>query len=291
MKASILINNYNYEAYVEKAIASALNQSYEKVEVIVYDDGSKDQSLQKIEKFSKDIITIAKPNYGRGHCWNQINAVNEAFKKSTGDIIFLMDSDDWFFEDKVRKVVEIFNKNPNAVYVQHRFDLVDEEDNRINAEKRPLYSGINILDGIYYTKRLDFFFTQTSGQCFKRSFLEKILPLKEDDLSMICVDIRLTRYAAFEGEIITLQDKLSAYRVHTKNHSSVLKDKNYYTKYEKQHLNFFNSLSQKYSKPYLKKENSTLSYLKVLVLLFRANMNSNQKINFLTAWFKSYINK
>lgn len=291
MKASILINNYNYEAYVEKAIASALNQSYKDIEVIVYDDGSKDQSLQRINKYSDRITTIARPNYGKGHCWNQVNAVNEAFKQSTGDIIFLMDSDDWFFENKVEKVVEVFNKRPEVIYVQHRFELVDEDNNKLNYEKRPFYSDIDVLDGIYFTQRLDFFFTQTSGQCFRRTFLEKILPLKEDHLSMICVDIRLTRYAAFEGSIVTLQDKLAAYRIHTKNHSSVLKDREYYTKYEKQHLEFFNTLTKKYNQPYFTKGNNLLSYFKVVLLLMRSTMEIKQKRNFLQAWYKSYLKK
>ncbi|RCR68802.1 glycosyltransferase [Larkinella punicea] len=291
MKASILINNYNYEAYIEKSIASALNQTYKNIEVIVYDDGSKDQSLERIKKYSNDISIIARPNYGKGHCWNQVNAVNEAFKKSTGEIIFLMDSDDWFFDNKVEKVIDIFTKNPKAIYVQHRFELVDEEDNKLNYEKRPFFSEVDILNGIYFTKRLDFFFTQTSGQCFRRSFLENILPLKEDALSMICVDIRLTRYAAFEGDIITLQEKLSAYRVHTKNHSSALKNKDYYIEYEKQHLAFFNMLANKYNHPHFTKGNNLLSYLKVIILLLNSNMKAKQKRLFLQDWYKSYIKK
>lgn len=291
MKASILINNYNYEAYVEKAISSALNQTYKDIEVILYDDGSTDSSLKIINKFSDKIKIIARKNYEKGHCWNQINAVNEAFKASTGDVIFLMDSDDWFFQDKVEKIVDNFNSNPDALYIQHRFELVDENDTKLNIEKRPFYSEIDVLSGIYFIKRLDMFFTQTSGQCFRRSLLEKFLPLQEDELSLVCVDVRLTRYAAFEGKIITLQDKLASYRIHTKNHSSVLKNADYYSRFDEQNLVFFNRIAQLYNYPSFTKGSVPISYLKVLILLIRSGMSGPQKKIFLKNWYKSYTKK
>ncbi|RAK02559.1 glycosyl transferase family 2 [Larkinella arboricola] len=291
MKASILINNYNYGKYIEKSILSALNQTYKNIEVIVYDDGSKDDSISRIKKYSKSIEIIANENYGKGHCWNQINAINQAFKKSSGDIIFLMDSDDCFFKDKVEKIVSIFEKSPNVIYVQHKFELVDEEDNILPYEKRPFFSDINVLNGIYFTKRLDFFFTQTSGQCFRRSFLQKILPLQEDELSLVCVDVRLTRLAAFEGDIISLQDKLTSYRIHTNNHSAALKNKEYYTEFEKQHITFFNNLAQSYNFPHFQKSSNIISYFRVLQLLLKSKMKTTQKWCFLKDWYKSYAHK
>jgi glycosyltransferase involved in cell wall biosynthesis len=291
MKASILINNYNYEKYLEKAIESALNQTYKNIEVIVYDDGSKDNSVNIIKGYSEKIIPIINENYGKGHCWNQINAINEAFKKSTGDIIFLMDSDDFFLPSKVERVIEVFKQNEKAVLVQHKFALVEENNEILKSEKRPFFSGINILEGIYYTSRLDFFFTQTSGLCFRRSFLKNVLPLKEDDLSLICVDIRLSRYAAFMGDIVSLQEKLTYYRIHTSNHSSALKRKQYFFDYNIQHLEFFNRLAKHYGHLKFENKNNIISYFKVLLLLLKSNMKFGQKINFLKSWYKSYINK
>jgi glycosyltransferase involved in cell wall biosynthesis len=56
MLASILINNYNYEKYLEEAIISALNQTYDTIEVVVVDDGSTDGSRQVIEKFGDRLL-------------------------------------------------------------------------------------------------------------------------------------------------------------------------------------------------------------------------------------------
>ncbi len=69
---------------------------------------------------------IARPNFGKGHVWNQVNAVNEAFKANTGDVIFLLDSDDYFFESKVKEVVAASEQHSNATLVQHRFQHHDD---------------------------------------------------------------------------------------------------------------------------------------------------------------------
>jgi glycosyltransferase involved in cell wall biosynthesis len=268
-----------------------LNQTYKNIEIIVYDDGSKDNSINIINNYAGRIKPIINENYGKGHCWNQINSINEAFKKSSGDIIFLMDSDDFFSLDKVEKVINIFNQNEKAVLVQHRFTLVDENSKILNTEKRPFFSGINVLKGIYFTGRLDFFFTQTSGLCFRKSFLEDVIPLKEDDLSLICVDIRLSRYAAFMGEIVTLHDKLAYYRIHKSNHSAALKRKKYLFEFNIQHVEFFNRLANIYGHLKFETKNNIISYFNVLLLLLKAKMNFIDKVYFLKSLYKSYINK
>lgn len=291
MKASILINNYNYAPYLDRAIQSCLNQTYSDIEIIVYDDGSKDDSVNIMKSYAERITIIANANHGKGHCWNQINSINKAFDVSTGDIIFLLDSDDWFSDEKVSRVTELFRSRPDAICVQHKFQLVDEDGETLNTPKRPFFSDVDIIDAIYHTGRMDFFFTQTSGLCFRRSFLNKVLPIQEDDLSLICVDIRLSRYAAFEGPVVTVQEKLAYYRIHTKNHSSNLKDADYYKRYDIQHTEFFNRLAMKYGKPYLKFNPGITSYFKVLITLFRSTMSLSEKYTFIKDWANSYMKK
>ena len=93
MFASVLIANYNGEKYVEECIESLINQTYQNFEIIFFDDCSKDNSLNLVKKFKN--IKIIKNNIQtiNGH-FNQMNAYNEAFKLSKGEIIFTLDSDD-----------------------------------------------------------------------------------------------------------------------------------------------------------------------------------------------------
>jgi len=61
-KVSIIIPVYNTEKYVEECIKSALNQTYSNCEIIAVDDGSTDNSLKLLEKFSDKIKIIHKEN-------------------------------------------------------------------------------------------------------------------------------------------------------------------------------------------------------------------------------------
>ena len=69
IKASIIINNYNYGHFLGHAINSALDQDYPNVEVIVVDDGSTDHSQRVIASF-KEVIPVYKKNAGQASCFN-----------------------------------------------------------------------------------------------------------------------------------------------------------------------------------------------------------------------------
>ena len=113
---SILINNFNKENFCEKAVKSALDQDYNKIEVIFYDDNSSDLSLNKIDylkkkKKYKKLKIIKNKKRGDISSINQIVGIKRSLKKSKGQIICLLDSDDWFKKNKIKEVVKFFNIN------------------------------------------------------------------------------------------------------------------------------------------------------------------------------------
>ena len=90
---SILIASYNKEKYVKRCINSCLNQTYNNIEVIFYDDGSKDDSY-KIAKNIKGIKVYSNKNlknYEEFNTYHQINSYNKAFSKSKGKYILLLE--------------------------------------------------------------------------------------------------------------------------------------------------------------------------------------------------------
>ena len=120
MKVSVLIANYNGADYISDCINSLKNQSYKDVEIIFFDDKSTDLSLEIIKKFSGVVILSNNTEKQKHSSFNQLNSYKEAFKKSTGEIIFFLDSDDYFHEEKIAKVVKEFEKNNNLKIL---FDL------------------------------------------------------------------------------------------------------------------------------------------------------------------------
>ena len=102
---SILINNYNYERFLSDAIDGALRQTYSPVEVIVVDDGSTDNSRDVIASYGSNISFVFKNNGG------QASAFNTGIAASRGDIMCFLDADDFFYPEKVERVVQIFNQS------------------------------------------------------------------------------------------------------------------------------------------------------------------------------------
>lgn len=93
-KISIILPVFNSEKYIKKAILSVLNQNFNDFELIIVNDGSTDSTLKIIQKFNDPRIKlITQPNQGPG------KARNNALKKSKGDYILFLDSDDWFRND------------------------------------------------------------------------------------------------------------------------------------------------------------------------------------------------
>lgn len=169
---SILINNYNYGAFVAEAIDSALSQTYANKEVIVVDDGSTDNSRAIIESYGSQLISIFKENGG------QASTFNVGFEASKGQIICFLDADDAFMLDKLNKVVDIFRKNPAINWCFHPLQLLDV---KTGQHLNHVYEGVpssecNFTADMKRGKR-NFTYPPTSGLCFTRSCLDKILPM------------------------------------------------------------------------------------------------------------------
>ena len=115
-KVSILIANYNNSKFIEECINSLRNQTYKNIEIIFFDDFSTDNSINIIKKFT-EVKVIQNTKKTKIGSFNQINAYQEAFKMSNGEIIFFLDSDDYFHEDKIEEIVKYFNYNKEAKIV------------------------------------------------------------------------------------------------------------------------------------------------------------------------------
>jgi glycosyltransferase involved in cell wall biosynthesis len=119
IKVSVLIASYNNEKYLNDCINSIKKQTYQNIEIIIHDDFSSDNSVKIINKF-KNIKIIKNKKRGKYGSYNQMNAYNRAFKESSGEIIFLLDSDDLFKKSKIKKVINVFL---NDEKIQTLYDL------------------------------------------------------------------------------------------------------------------------------------------------------------------------
>ena len=117
LKVSVLIANYNNQLHINECIDSIKKQTYQNIEIIFHDDFSTDNSIKSINQYPK-IKIIKNKKRGKYGSFNQINAYYRAFKKSSGDIIFFLDSDDLFKKNKIKTVVNEFliNKKISSIF-------------------------------------------------------------------------------------------------------------------------------------------------------------------------------
>jgi glycosyltransferase involved in cell wall biosynthesis len=87
-KLSIIIANYNYSAFLEACIESALSQTYPNVEVVIVDDGSTDGSAEVAKRFAGRAEVILREHAG------ETASRNAGFARSTGSIITFLDADE-----------------------------------------------------------------------------------------------------------------------------------------------------------------------------------------------------
>ncbi len=108
MFCSILISNYNKEKYLEECLSSCVNQDYKNYEILIGDNGSKDKSLEIINSFKNIKLFKIEKKFPTAEL-NQLNTIKNLFNSSKGDIILLLDSDDYFEKDKLNKISKVFN--------------------------------------------------------------------------------------------------------------------------------------------------------------------------------------
>jgi glycosyltransferase involved in cell wall biosynthesis len=208
LTVSILIDNYNYGRFLGQAIDSALAQTYPHVEVVVVDDGSTDNSREIIASYGNKIRAVLKKNGGQG------SAFNAGFAAAQGEIVALMDSDDFYGPNAAEKIVSHWGDEVNILH--HRLRTVDSEGNLIGYSP-PLdcaLDGGNVVPALlkngYYQA------PPTTGLAYRRAFLDKILPIPESDFR-ISADAYLFLVSPFLSPVVVVDETLAYYRFHQDN--------------------------------------------------------------------------
>jgi glycosyltransferase involved in cell wall biosynthesis len=235
---SIIINNYNYDNFLKEAIDSAINQTYSSMEIIVVDDGSTDNSSEIISSYGNLIVPVFKTNGG------QASSLNSGFKKSEGDVIFFLDSDDLFDHEKVEKIVNIFLENklidlPIVLY--NAFDAINKEGQLVIEDEIDKLKNADWLSEIF-TNYVSFFsgeFSQvctsdkicdfarkyryvpyigmpTSSISISRIMAEKVFPLPVNS-QRVSADDLLVKASSLIGDVYSTKLALTQYRFHGNN--------------------------------------------------------------------------
>jgi glycosyltransferase involved in cell wall biosynthesis len=113
-KVSIVIPVYNREELVKKAIESAINQTYQNIEIIIIDNNSNDKTYDVVKSYelNNKQIKVFKNDENIGPVNNWI----EGIKKASGEYIKILFSDDWISGDYIEKTVIHFDENVGLIF-------------------------------------------------------------------------------------------------------------------------------------------------------------------------------
>ena len=166
-KVSIIIPVHNSEEFLEECIESTMNQTYPEIEIIAVDDGSTDNSLKILKKYTNKIKIITIKNCRVG------TAFNEGIKIAKGEWIKPLDSDDVLYPNGIENLVTVginVEDKKNTMLYGH-FELIDSTSGIIAKKIQPNYNNLKILD--FNVILLDHFLAWHGSSLIHRSTFEE----------------------------------------------------------------------------------------------------------------------
>ena len=161
---SIITPSYNQDQFLEATIRSVLEQDYARIEYIIIDGDSKDNSRAIIERYA-DRLAYWESLSDRG----QAHAINKGLQRAHGDILGWLNSDDILLPGVVSRIVEDFGQFPDVDVIYGRLERIDEHGTILPTPTLP-------------KDRVDFGLDQVLSECvvnqpgsfWRRSAMEKV---------------------------------------------------------------------------------------------------------------------
>lgn len=205
---SVLVDTYNHEEFIEKALHSVLEQDFpaQDREIIVVDDGSTDRTPEILKRFGSEIRVLRKSNEGQG------TAFNLGIPACRGEFIAFLDGDDWWVPNKLSAIVAVFAANPSAGLVGHGIlESFDDGSVRPVALEGPQCLRLNSLPAARLF-RLCKSYLGTSRMNMRAALARQILPVPE--ALRIEADEYLFTIAAGLSQVVIMTETLTHYRLH-----------------------------------------------------------------------------
>ncbi len=145
MSVSVVMATYNGERYIQEQLQSILHQSLLPDEVIICDDASSDQTVQRVKAFIAEhhlenwCVVINEKNLGYQKNFSQLIA------KATGDYIFLSDQDDIWNVHKLATMVKVMQNNPQIWALNAGVTLIDSSSKALPCRLKRKRHNCNFL--------------------------------------------------------------------------------------------------------------------------------------------------
>jgi glycosyltransferase involved in cell wall biosynthesis len=201
---SIVTTSYEHAPYLEEALRSVLEQDYPRLEYLVIDDGSSDESPEIVRRYG-DRLDWWSVQENRG----QVAALNTAFARARGDILNFVNSDDTLLPGAVSRVVEVFEREPGLVAVYGDVYLTNERSERVEYGIAGTWDMARMAKTVYTPHQPSTFWSRRAW--------ELAGPFNERAWSLFDVEFNLR--AGLLGEVRYLRTPLATFRLHPESKS------------------------------------------------------------------------
>jgi glycosyltransferase involved in cell wall biosynthesis len=210
---SVVITAYNYAEFIGAALESVMRQSYPRVEIMVADDGSTDETPNIVKRYERHDPRV---RLLRGRNVGQPANTSRGFAATSGEIICFLDADDEFRVGKIEAIVQAFRRSPDCGLCVHRMQKVDERGRAFGAPFP------KVIDSGWLLERLlanggRCSFPATSAISIRREVGKRIFPIESD--SRRVGDAYIHYPAAFLSSVCVVPGAYSTYRCHRKSMS------------------------------------------------------------------------
>ena len=200
---SIVIPSYNHARYLAAAIDSILAQDYPRIELIVIDDGSTDDSPEVLKRYGARFHWELQANRG------QVATMNRAWHMSRGEVLGYLSADDLLLPGAVSAAVSCLRQNPDAVLSYCDFNLIDPDSRVVRRVRTPEFD--------YRKMVTDMICPPGPGAFFRRSAFESAggwhTGFKQN------LDYEYWLRLGLHGRFARIPEVLAAYRVHAGSQS------------------------------------------------------------------------
>ncbi len=210
LACSVVVINHNYGRFLDQSVQSALAQLSGRVEVVVVDDASTDDSRRRIAELPGAVVRVLLDVSG-GH----VRALNAGFAASSGDVVVFLDADDWLEPNCLDVVLAAWQ--PDVSKVQFRLTTVDR-DGVDQGMPFPFFSASLDSDEVLRRSLATGYYpwSVSSGNAYGRRYLEQVLPIPAERIFK-SPDGYLNKMAPLFGRVVSLPRAMANYRVHGSN--------------------------------------------------------------------------
>ena len=127
-KVSIITASYNYESFIKETVESVINQTFQDWEMIVVDDGSKDNSVEVIESYCQKDARIKLFQHDNGENKGLAETIKLGIQKAQSEWIVFLESDDTVTPDYLIEKFNIIGKYPNVDFIFNDVNMFGDKE-------------------------------------------------------------------------------------------------------------------------------------------------------------------